>query len=68
MKDCDHCIKSTLDLVDKMLILSDEGDANQEDTNCGILYSVMRDSAYRIKKLAEKEREAHIKKGWWKEG
>jgi hypothetical protein len=33
---------------------------------CGILYGVTRDSAYRIKKLAELEKAAHIKKGWWK--
>jgi hypothetical protein len=50
-----------------MLDLADEGDAVREDTNCGVLYSVLRDSGYRIKQLAEEEREAHIKKGWWKD-
>jgi len=24
------------------------------------------DSAYKLKRLAEKEKEKHIKKGWWK--
>jgi hypothetical protein len=66
MKPCDKSIKKTLDLVERMLRLSDEGDAVREDINCGVLYGVIRDSAYRIKQLAEAEKEAHIKKGWWK--
>jgi hypothetical protein len=48
-----------------MLHLADEGDAVREDVGCGILYAVLRDSAYKIKKLAEAERAAHTKKGWW---
>ena len=48
-----------------MLALADEGDAVREDTNCGILYSVLRDSAYKVKQLAEEERKAHKQKGWW---
>lgn len=66
MKPCDKSIKKALDLVDKMLRLSDEGDSVREDINCGVLYGVIRDSAYRIKQLVEAEKEAHIKKGWWK--
>ena len=50
-----------------MLNLADEGDAVREDDGCGILYGVLRDSAFKIKKLAETEKETHIKKGWWKE-
>jgi len=50
-----------------MLDLGDEGDAVWEDKNCVLLYSVLRDSGYRIKQLAEAEREAHIKKGWRKD-
>lgn len=67
MKPCDESIKKTLKLVEDMLGLADEGDAVREDTGCGVLYGVIRDSAYKIKKLAETERDAHIKKGWWKE-
>lgn len=66
MKPCDESIKKVLKLADEMLTISDEGDAVREDTQCGILYGVIRDSAYRIKILAEEERDAHIKKGWWK--
>ncbi|UCE82487.1 MAG: hypothetical protein JSV47_12405 [Deltaproteobacteria bacterium] len=67
MKPCNQTIKKTLDMVDSMLILADEGDAVREDVGCGILYAVLRDSAYKIKKLAEAERKAHFEKGWWQE-
>ncbi len=66
MKPCDKYIKKTLELGKTMLELADEGDAVREDTGCGVLYSVLRDSAYKIRQLAEAERDAHIKKGWWK--
>ena len=67
MKPSDICIKKTLVLADEMLVLADKGDAVREDINCGILYGVLRDSAYKLKNLAETERKAHIQKGWWKE-
>ena len=67
MRPCSEAIKKALDVVENMLKLADEGDAVREDVGCGILYAVMRDSAYKIKKLAEAEREAHAQKGWWQE-
>ena len=67
MRPCNQSIKKTLRLVEDMLNLADEGDAVREDTGCGVLYGVVRDSAFKIRKLAETEKEAHIKKGWWKE-
>ncbi|MBW2615893.1 MAG: hypothetical protein JRD02_06940 [Deltaproteobacteria bacterium] len=67
MKACDETIRETLDLVDNMLDLADRGDAVREDNGCGVLYGVLRDSAFRIKQLAETEKEAHVKKGWWKD-
>lgn len=67
MRPCDESIKKTLGLVDAMLDLADEGDAVREDSGCGVLYGVLRDSAFKLKKLAEAERDAHILKGWWKE-
>jgi len=67
MRACDESIKKTLGLVDEMLDLADEGDSVREDSGCGVLFGVLRDSAFKLKKLAEAEREAHITKGWWKE-
>lgn len=65
MKPCDKNIRETLSLVEKMLLLADKGDKDREDVGCGILYGILRDSAYKLKKVAEKEKDAHIKKGWW---
>jgi len=67
MKDCDRAIQMTLDLVQAMIELADHGDDVREDDGCGVLYSVMRDAAFKIQKLAQAEKQAHIKKGWWQE-
>ncbi|MBW1837248.1 MAG: hypothetical protein JRF71_13720 [Deltaproteobacteria bacterium] len=66
MKPCDENIKKTLELVKDMFSIAEKGDADREDDRCGILYGVLRDSAYEIKQIAESEKEKHIKKGWWK--
>lgn len=67
IRPCDESIKKTFKLVEDMLDIADKGDVVREDNGCGVLYGVVRDSAYKIKKLAEAEKEAHIRKGWWKE-
>jgi hypothetical protein len=67
MKACDESIKKTLGLVKTMLELADEGDEVREDNGCGVLFGVLRDSAFKLKKLAEAERDAHKRKGWWQE-
>ena len=66
MRVCNQAIKETLDLTEIMLALSDKGDAVREDDGCGILYGVLRDAAYKIRKLAEVEKENHVKAGRWK--
>jgi len=68
MKPCDRNIKSTLQLTEKMIELAEIGNGEREDTGCGILYGVLLDSAYKLKKLAEKEKENHLNKDWWKTG
>jgi len=65
VRRCNHNIRKTLNLVDEMIRVADEGDIEREDNGCGILYGVLRDSAYKVKKLAEQEKEKHILKGWW---
>lgn len=67
MKPCDANIKKTLQLVETMIDLADQGDIDREDVGCGILYGIMRDSAYKLKQVAEKEKRAHVNKGWWKD-
>lgn len=48
-----------------MLALADEGDRDRDDDSCGILYGVLRDAAYQIRKLAEQECEKHKTAGKW---
>jgi hypothetical protein len=66
MRPCDEVLKRTLRLGKFMVQLADEGDRLREDSGCGVLYGVLRDSGYKIILMAEAEREAHKKKGWWK--
>ena len=67
MRPCNLHIVNTLKLVEEMIKLADRGDADREDNGCGILYGVLRDSAFKLKKLAEEERQSHIQKGWWQD-
>ncbi|MEW6078420.1 MAG: hypothetical protein AB1724_11455 [Thermodesulfobacteriota bacterium] len=67
LKPCDQNIQQTIEIANQMIALAEKGDADREDSGCGVLYGVMLDSAYRIRALAEKEKREHIKKGWWKE-
>ena len=65
VRACNDNIMRTLELADDMIRLADKGDVEREDIGCGILYGILRDSAYKLKQLAEKERTAHMEKGWW---
>jgi len=67
VKPCNQHIMRTLQLADEMLCLADRGEGDREDNGCGILFGVLRDSAYKLKKLAEAERLNHVRKGWWPE-
>ena len=58
----DQCLQKTLELAERMLRLADNGDAVREDSGCGVIYGVLRDSAYKLKQLAEAERQAHLRK------
>lgn len=49
-------------MAERMLRLADAGDAVREDPGCGVLYGVLRDSAYKLKQMAEAERQTHLEK------
>jgi hypothetical protein len=68
VKPCNHNIRETLDLAERMISLADRGDAEREDVGCGILYGILRDAAYKIRKVAEAEKQNHMEKGWWGTG
>lgn len=65
MKACNKNITKTLKLVEDMIQLANSGDEERDDVGCGVLYGILRDSAYRIKKIAEQERSEHMAKGKW---
>lgn len=62
MKPEDEMIKRTIEIAERMREIADEGDAAREDAGCGVLFGVVRDSAYKIKKMAEEELEAHLRR------
>ena len=67
LKACNQNIKKAMEIADQMIRLATKGDAEREDAGCGVLYGVILDAAYRIRKMAEAERQAHRNKGWWPE-
>jgi hypothetical protein len=54
-----------LRLTREMMLLADQGDEARQDDGCGVLYGTLRDSAYKIRKLAEQERDQHVNDGCW---
>lgn len=56
-----------LQLTREMLALADEGDRDRVDDSCGIVYGVLRDAAYRVRGLVEKECDRHRRSGRWEE-
>lgn len=65
-KECDLNIARTIELARQMIKLAQAGYEQREDDNCGILYGILLDSGYKLLNLAQKEKKAHVKKGWWK--
>lgn len=58
-------IQKVLKLTRDMMILADEGDSYRQDRSCGVLYGTLRDTAYKMKDLAQKEKKIHIENGLW---
>jgi hypothetical protein len=65
LKACDRNIVRTIALTQEMIRLADQGDADREDTGCGVLYGILRDSAFKLRQLADEEKRRHQAKGWW---
>lgn len=60
-------LRRVLELTREMLALADEGDRDRTDDSCGILYGILRDSAYRLRALTEEECRNHHQRGLWDE-
>jgi len=65
-KNCDINIAQTIDLAHEMIKLAQAGYEQREDPGCGVLYGILLDSGYRILDLAQKEKQKHVEKGWYK--
>jgi hypothetical protein len=64
-KECDKNIARTIEIAQEMIELAQEGYEQQEDPGCGVLYGILLDTGYKILDLAQKEKHAHMQKGWW---
>ena len=55
-------LRKVIQLTYEMLELADHGDKFRQDSGCGIVYGTLRDEAYKIRRLAEKELQQHGRK------
>ncbi len=65
MKECNKNLIKVLEYVKDLLFLADKGDLEREDGGCGVIYGLIRDSAYKIRTETIKEIEQHKAKGMW---
>lgn len=63
LQAADRNLLRVLELTREMLALADEGDRDRQDDGCAILYGILRDSGYHIRRLANQERERHRQAG-----
>ena len=55
-------LQRIVDLCYEMLELADHGDSFRQDIECGIIFGTVRDTAYKIRQLAENELKRHNQK------
>ena len=59
-------VSGALELARQLTLLADEGELVCEDDGCAVLYGVVRDCAYKIRRRAEQERDMQKARGIWK--
>jgi len=65
MNECDIYLNKTIDITRKMIDLADRAEEACIDNGCAAVYGILRDSAYRVRKEAEREQKKHA--GFFKE-
>ena len=65
MNACNENILKVIENAENMLFLADKGDLQREDPGCGVLFGIVRDSAYKLRELARQEKQNHIRQGTW---
>jgi hypothetical protein len=64
-RTADNNLLQIMRLTQRMLALADAGDRDRDDSACGVIYGILRDSAYQLRKLAKQECEKHRAAGKW---
>ena len=64
-RPCNQNIVKVLRLSRNMMLLADRGDETRQDISCGVLYGTLRDTAYKLRHLAEQEVQVHKNAGIW---
>ena len=52
-------LRKVILLCHEMLELADHGDKIRQDIGCGVVFGTLRDGAYKVRQLAEKELKLH---------
>ena len=58
-------LRRALRLSHAMIALADDGDRDHQDPSCAILYGLLRDMAYKLRRVAEEECARHRQNGRW---
>jgi hypothetical protein len=58
-------LRRALRLSHAMIALADDGDRDHQDPSCAILYGLLRDMAYKLRRVAEEECARHRQGGRW---
>jgi len=58
----DNNLRNVVELCYEMLEHADIGDRFRTDAGCGVVYGKLRDTAYKIRQMAEEELARHSKK------
>lgn len=59
-------LRRLMRMTQEMLALAEEGDRDRQDASCGILYGILRDTAYRLRNMAAEECKRHEDAGKWR--
>lgn len=55
----DENLRSVVRVSEQMLVVANQGDEHRQDAGCGAVYGALRDMAYKIRTIAEKELDRH---------
>lgn len=59
----DENLRSVVRMSEQMLELANRGDEHRQDAGCGAVYGALRDMAYKVRAMAEKEIDRHKGRG-----